>query len=293
MSGIGYALITVLCWGTWLSIAQSIPFKNQQIKIFYVAAANLVLASVVFLVQGGQGLTLKVFLLSFVGGLIWAVSGWMAFVATHELGVARATGIWAPINVVVSILWGVILFGEFLSTGSWTMILLILSVLILIAGVLMIIFAKGMHTQKEGNFRIGLLGALGAGVLWGSYFIPGKYAAASAWTTAFPLAVGIFAGSAILVALTREPLRLNHASEYLRVTVSGLLWGIGNYGMLLLVEQIGAGRGFTIAQLGVVINGLMGVYILKDPQPKTRAAWLTLIGCVLASVGGIMLGSLK
>ena len=43
----------------------------------------------------------------------------------------------------------------------------------------------------------------------------------------------------------------------------------------------------------VMVSGLIGVYLLKDPQPRSRAATLTLIGCVLATVGGILLGSLK
>jgi len=113
------------------------------------------------------------------------------------------------------------------------------------------------------------------------------------WVAAFPLSLGIFAGSIALAALTRQPLRLTSASEYLGVSSTGLLWGIGNYGMLLLVEQLGAGRGFTISQLGVVVNGLIGVFLLKDPLPKSRAAVLTMAGCVLASLGGILLGSLK
>ena len=87
------------------------------------------------------------------------------------------------------------------------------------------------------------------------------------WVAAFPLALGIFAGSAALAAFTRQPLRLERAADYLRTASTGLLWGIGNYGMLLLVEQLGAGRGFTISQLGVVVNGLIGVYLLKDPRP--------------------------
>ena len=34
-------------------------------------------------------------------------------------------------------------------------------------------------------------------MLWGSYFIPIKLSAASMWVAAFPLALGIFAGSAL------------------------------------------------------------------------------------------------
>jgi glucose uptake protein len=293
--GILYAFVTVLAWGIWLAPSQTIDFKNQQIKTFYVAAANLALAALVFLFQGMKGLTWQVFWLPFVGGLVWAVSGFLAFTATHRLGMARAYGIWTPLNVGVSILWGIVLFREFLSSGFLALILLVASLVILVTGVLLIIFAKGFGAAQgsTNHFWIGLLGAVGAGVLWGSYFIPIKLSAASMWVAAFPLAVGIFVGSGILAVLARQSIRLNNVGEYMRVSTTGLLWGVGNYGMLLLVEQLGAGRGFTISQLGVVVNGLIGVFVLKDPQPGSRASLLTLAGCVLACVGGILLGSLK
>jgi glucose uptake protein len=41
------------------------------------------------------------------------------------------------------------------------------------------------------------------------------------------------------------------------------------------------------------INVLIDVYWHKEPQPRTRAATLTLIGCVLAMIGGVVLGKLK
>ena len=63
--------------------------------------------------------------------------------------------------------------------------------------------------------------------------------------------------------------------------------------MLLLVGELGAGKGYTIAQLSVVVNALVGIYGLKDPGPGTRAAYMTLFGCVLATLGGILLGNLK
>lgn len=295
MLGILYAAVTVLAWGTWLAPSQNVVFRNQQIKTFYVAAANLALATLVFALQGFRGLTWGVFWLPFLGGLVWSVSGFLAFTATNRLGMARAYGIWAPLNVVVSIFWGVVIFGEFLNVGRFTLALLGLALLIILVGVLLIIFAKGSGGSATASPLLwaGVLSAVGTGVLWGTYFIPIQLSAASMWVAAFPLSVGIFAGSLILAALTRQPLALNHRGEYLRVISTGLMWGIGNYGMLLLVEQLGAGRGFTISQLGVVVSGLIGVFVLHDPRPGTRAAALTLIGCVLATVGGILLGSLK
>lgn len=295
MLGIFYAIITILAWGLWLVPSQNIPFKNQQIKTFYVAAANLALATLVYTFQGFRGLTWEVFWPPFIGGLVWAVSGFLAFKATNLLGMARAYGIWAPVNVIVSVFWGAVIFDEFLTADRLTLILLVVSLAIIISGILLIIFAKGAgaKSQPKRALWIGLVSALGAGVLWGTYYLPVKLSEASLWVAAFPLSIGIFAGGGFLAALTHQPLRLERFGDYARVSATGLLWGIGNYGMLLLVEEIGAARGFTIAQLGIVVNGLAGIFFLKDPRPKSRAAALTLAGCLLATLGGILLGNLK
>jgi len=79
----------------------------------------------------------------------------------------------------------------------------------------------------------------------------------------------------------------------MRACLTGVLWSVGNYGMLLLVDAIGAGKGFTISQTAIVVSALISIYWLHEPAPKTRAARLTFIGCVLATLGGIMLGNLK
>lgn len=298
MLGILYALLTIVAWGTWLSPSQNVAFKGQQIKTFYVAAVNLLIVSLISSTQGlFSQLRWSMFWLPFLGGLIWAVSCLCAFTGTKHIGMAKAFGIWAPMNIIVSLIAGAIMFGEFMNIGLKNLLLLGAAVIIIIAGVLLIIFSKGGGEGETGSdkraFTLGLLGAVGAGILWGIYYIPIKMSQLSLWIAAFPLAVGIFVGSALLVALSRQSVALDSRMDYLRALATGALWSAGNYGMLLLVGELGAGKGYTLAQLSVVVNALMGIYVLKDPQPKTRAATLTLIGCVLATVGGILLGNIK
>jgi glucose uptake protein len=105
--------------------------------------------------------------------------------------------------------------------------------------------------------------------------------------------MGIFVGSTLLLSFTRQAPSLSNPSDYARVAATGVLWSTGNYGMLLLVAKLGAGKGFTISQLSLVVNALVGIYWLKEPLPGTRAARMTLFGCVLAMLGGIILGNLK
>jgi glucose uptake protein len=294
-----YALIPVIAWGAWLAPSHNVRFPNQQVKTLYVTSANLGLALVVLLVQGVGGLkslSLASFCLVFSGGVLWAFSGLCAFTATAQIGTARAFGIWAPLNIIVSMLWGALLFGEFPDLSMGSRLTLAAALAIILAGVLLIIFAKGVALPNPGEERrawLGYAGAVGAGVLWGSYYIPIQAAGVSMAVGAFPLAIGMFSGSILLARLAGQSAHLAHTHDVLRALLTGLMWGVGNYGMLLLVGTLGAGRGFTISQLSVVVNALVGILWLKDPHPRSRAAWLTLLGCVLATVGGILLGSLK
>ncbi len=296
MLSLFYALITVFGWGTWLAPSHKVTFPNQQIKTLYVVATNFVIATVIALWQGDVWKqTASTFWLTFLGGIIWSVGGLCAFTSTNNLGIAKAFGIWAPLNIITSLLWGAILFDEFVNFTPRTILLFVLSILIILAGVLLIIFAKGADEseQKHGAFRLGVIGAVGAGVFWGSYFIPVKYSGVSPWAGALPLAVGMVAGSTFLALLAGQTWRLVAPADYVRAGLTGGLWSLGNYGMLLLVGVLGAGKGFTIAQISIVVNALIGIYWFHEPAPKSRVARLTFIGCVLATIGGILLGNLK
>jgi glucose uptake protein len=103
----------------------------------------------------------------------------------------------------------------------------------------------------------------------------------------------MFVGCLAIVLFSRQTLKLADRKDYLRAASSGVLWALGNFGMLLMVDTLGAGKGFTLSQLALVVNALCGIYVLKDPKPNTRAAYLALLGCGIATVGAIALGSIK
>ena len=300
MTGIIFAIITVLAWGAWLAPSQKVQFANPQIKTMYVAFGNLLLATVVLFIAGAHQLTSSIFWLPFIGGIIWAISGQFAFTATSKLGMAKAFGTWAPLNILMGLVWGIILWNEWSDASATTIIWVIASVVILIAGIMFIVFSgsnNGKVAQTSKETLIGFFGAFMAGILWGTYYVPSAYFAkdinVSAYITAFPLAVGMFTGSFILALITKKTFALSSGAAYLRTLSTGLLWGIGNFSMLLMIGQIGQGKGATIAQLCVVVNAVIGIWYFKEPAPKSRAAKLIMIGVVLASIGGIILGNIK
>ena len=113
------SVVTVLAWGSWIPIAQAVPGVAQQVRALYAAVGNLVIATAALVVGGGElGLGWKQFWLPLAGGLVWVVGNYAAFRATDLFGLARAAGSWTPLNIVVSFVWGGLLFDELAGFGA-------------------------------------------------------------------------------------------------------------------------------------------------------------------------------
>lgn len=302
--GILYAVVCIMAWGSWLVPSEKVKFPNEQAKTFFVALATTMIAFLVVLGRGELGqLSTGISWVPVIGGLIWAISAYCAFVGCNHIGIAKAFGIWAPLNIIVSFIWSLTLFGQFRDCSLVTWVIGLVSLLLVIGGVFMIIFSGGSGggaDDKAGKSMVkGLLGAVGAGILWGTFYIPAAYvsqtstdlAQISPWASALPLAVGMLIGTAIMVALTRTAPKLEKPMDYIKAMGSGGLWALGFFGMLLMVAAIGPGPGYTLASLCVAVNALWGVFYFKDPAPKTRAARLTLIGVLIATLAGTVLGN--
>ncbi len=305
MSTFLISLLPVLGWGTWLAVSQDVRSPNPRAKTLYAVLANLAVSAGVFLLTGSAW-DRPSFWPVFLGGLLWSVGGTAAFAAAERIGLARGAGIWVPVNLAVGLGWGVFLFRELEGTSAAVKALTALSAAVLAGGVLLILYARkgeapesggradpDERPRRSGRSVTGMLLAALAGLFFGTYFIPIRASGVSAWSAALPMSLGMAAGTlALCLAHPAAPV-MARPGHYLRSGLSGALWAAGNYGMLLLAERIGTGRGFSIAQLNLVVSAAAGIYVFRDPPPKTRAARTVLAGCAAAAAGGVLLGLVK
>ena len=316
------ALITVVSWGTWIPLAQAVPGVPQRSRTFYVTVGNAVFAAVALVASGGHlSFGWREFWLPFVGGLVWTAGNYSAFRASETIGLARAAGSWTPLNIITAFAWGALLFGELDSFSAARFALVATALALVLVGVLLIVTSQDERRAKAlvpgavpasgrkpagaaqagpgasaatgaSSYRRGLLWASAAGVLWGSYFVPAQWAKVPTQVANFPLALGILAAGFALALPAAEPVRLS-----LRVTtvqlMAGLLFGIGNLALLGLVSRVGTGVGFTIAQLSLLVNASIGIWVFKVPRPGSRAANIALAGILVAGIGGGLIGAVR
>jgi glucose uptake protein len=325
------ALVTVVAGGTWIPLAQAVTGSSQQARVFYATLGNLVVAALALLIGGGAvSFGWKDFWLPVAGGLVWVGGNYTAFKASQAIGLARANGTWAPINIIVSFIWGALLFGELDHTSAWRFGVLAVSLVLVIAGVLLIVgsqepqpvaapavaVAVGPPVPETGlsmagpgsvppvapdgrlfrpspnSYGKGLLLAGAAGCLWGSYFIPSQWAGVASQVGNVPLALGIAAGGAVLVLSSRQPVHLRPRATVAQLLAGGL-FGVFDLALLALVSRVGTGVGFTLAQLSLLVNASIGIYVFKVPVPGSRSARRAIVGILLAGAGGVAVGALK
>jgi glucose uptake protein len=289
-------------------MAQVLPGVPQTSRTFYATLANAVFATAALAAGGGHvSLGWKVFWLPLVGGIVWTGGNYSAFKASEAIGLARAAGSWTPLNIITAFIWGAFLFGELDGLSGARVVLLVGALAFVVAGVLCIIRsqdARGADLGPSGvvtgegtalsdalaatvlggegtaQRRRGLLYSVAAGVLWGSYFVPAQWAKVPAQVSNFPLALGILGAGAVLVLSTGGPARLRPGTAAVQL-------GAG------LVARVGTGVGFTIAQLSLLVNAAVGIYVFKVPRPGSRPARVALTGIVLAGVGGTVIGAFR
>lgn len=150
----------------------------------------------------------------------------------------------------------------------------------------------GPPSTSHAAYRRGLFLALGAGVLWGAYFVPAQWADVPSQLGNFPLAVGMFVAALVLAAREKAIVRLPPRHTAVQFG-AGLLLGVGSVALLGLVPRIGTGAGFTIAQLSLLVNASVGIWVFKVPAPGSRAAKVAIAGILLAGVGGTVIGAMR
>lgn len=289
------ALITVAAFGTWIPTSQAVPGVPQRVRTLYAGAGNAVLASCAF-VAGGGHLTLgwRQFWLPFAGGLVWTAGSFAAFRSASIIGLARAAGTWTPLNIIVSFVWGALLFGELNRLSATQFAVLGASLVIVLVGVLLIVGSQDRtewspEPERAGSFGRGIIWATAAGILWGTYFVPAQWARVPSQVSDFPLALGILVAGVALVLHGGESIKLPPKVTAVQLT-AGVLFGIGNLALLSLVTRVGTGVGFTIAQLSLLVNAGIGMWVFKVPKPGSPASRRVLVGILVAGSGGVLIG---
>src|SRR5215475_2159540 len=107
-----------------------------------------------------------------LAGVLWAVANTLTVFAIRRIGLSIAFPLWNT-NSIVGLVWGWLLFGELRNAGGAQWIKVLGGAFAIVAGACMLSYATSWQPGgTAGAAAPGIAAALGAGLLWGTMYIP-------------------------------------------------------------------------------------------------------------------------
>jgi drug/metabolite transporter (DMT)-like permease len=168
--------------GAWLGAAEAptklvaIGVSPMVISLIMVIGVFLARWSLPALILGTSSVRADVrraphlIIWALLAGCLWAVANTLTIFAIRDIGLSIAFPLWNS-NSLLGILWGFLFFNELRQAGwrRWAGVLG--GALVMCAGAALLAIASSAEAPAAHSLR-GVWAALGAGVLWGTMYIP-------------------------------------------------------------------------------------------------------------------------
>jgi drug/metabolite transporter (DMT)-like permease len=290
--------------GAWLGGAEApIKLVNADISpitvsLIMVCGVFLARWSVPAFIRGTGGLKADVrqaphlIVWAILAGCMWAVANTLTIYAIRNVGLSIAFPLWNT-NSLLGIFWGFLLFNELHYAGWKRWLGVIGGALCMFAGATLLAIASS-HQAAPGKATLGILAALGAGILWGTMYIPYRKAYLTgmnplSFITFFTIGEVI---TMLFLALTyRGPSPLWRELTSARpvlfwLMLGGFVWVLGDLFQQYATKYVGISRGIPLSNTNQLWGLLWGIFVFHELQGGGRTVYAQVGGGSLLMAAG-------
>ncbi len=189
-----------------------------------------------------------------MAGCLWAVGNTLTVFAVRDIGLSIAFPLWNA-NSLIAIVWGTLLFKELHRAGWLRWLGVIGGAVVMFVGAVLLSFVSSSHSASAHSIR-GVAAALGAGLMFGSQYIPFRKAYITGlnpltfltfftfgeMTTMTVLAVGLARGwSPFWRELT------SNSPVLFWPLLGGFMWVVGDLFQNYAAKYVGISRGIPLS----------------------------------------------
>jgi glucose uptake protein GlcU len=298
--------------GAWLGAAEaptklvSIGISPLVISLIMVLGVFLARWSLPALVLGTSSVRTDVgraphlIIWALLAGCLWAVANTLTIFAIRDIGLSIAFALWNS-NSLLGILWGFLFFKELRQAGWRRWMGVLGGALVMCLGATMLAVASASQAPAAHSLN-GVWAALGAGILWGTMYVPYRKAYLTGMN---PLSFVTFftIGELVMMAalaisytglgpLWRELLSARRVMFWLML--GGFVWVIGDLFQQYAAKYIGISRGIPLSNTNQLWGLMWGVLVFGELHAKGQATYLQVVGgsiLMMLGVGAIAFSS--
>jgi drug/metabolite transporter (DMT)-like permease len=291
--------------GAWLGAAEaptklvSIGLSPMAVSLIMVVGVFLARWSVPALILGTSSVradvsrTPHLIIWALLAGCLWAVANTMTIFAIRDIGLSVAFPLWNS-NSLLGILWGFLFFNELRQAGWRRRLGVLCGALVMCVGAAPLAIASSTQGPAAHSMR-GVWAALGAGVLWGTMYIPYRKAYLTgmnplSFVTFFTFGeLGTMSALAVgylgMTPLVRE---LQSAHDILFwLMLGGFIWVIGDLFQQYAAKYIGISRGIPLSNTNQFWGLLWGTLVFGELHGRGHSTYAQVIGGSLLMMAGV------
>jgi drug/metabolite transporter (DMT)-like permease len=297
--------------GAWLGAAEAptklvtIGLSPMVISLIMVVGVFLARWSVPALILGTSSVRADIrraphlIIWALLAGCLWAVANTMTIFAIRDIGLSIAFPLWNS-NSLLGILWGFLFFNELRQAGWRRWLGVLGGALVMCVGAALLAIASSNQAPAAHSLR-GVWAALGAGVLWGTMYIPYRKAYLTgmnplSFVTFFTFGeLGMMSALAVsylgLTPLLRE---LQSARDVLFwLMLGGFIWVIGDLFQQYAAKYVGISRGIPLSNTNQFWGLLWGTLVFGELHGRGHSVYAQVIGGSLLMMVGVAAISLS
>ena len=301
-------LLGILCGftaGAWLGAAEaptklvSIGLSPIVISLVMVVGVFLARWSVPALILGTSSVRADVrraphlIIWAVLGGCLWAVANTMTIFAIRDVGLSIAFPLWNS-NSLLGILWGFLFFNELRQAGWRRWFGVVGGALVMCVGAALLAIASSSAAPAAHSMR-GVWAALGAGVLWGTMYIPYRKAYLTGMNPLSFITFFTFGELGMMSALAVSYLGVTPLLHELQgardvlfwLMLGGFIWVIGDLFQQYAAKYVGISRGIPLSNTNQFWGLLWGILVFGELHGRTHSVYAQVIGGSLLMMAGV------
>lgn len=229
-----------------------------------------------------------------LAGCMWAVANTLTIYAIRNVGLSIAFPLWNS-NSLLGIFWGIVLFKELHLAGWKRWLGVIGGALCMFVGATLLAIASS-NQAAPGKAAIGIAAALGAGILWGTMYIPYRKAYLTgmnplSFITFFTVGELVTMGFLAIIYRGADILwrELSSARGVLFwLMLGGFVWVIGDLFQQYATKYVGISRGIPLSNTNQLWGLLWGVLVFHEMKGGGRSIYAQVgSGSVLMALGAV------
>jgi drug/metabolite transporter (DMT)-like permease len=228
-----------------------------------------------------------------LAGCLWAVANTLTIFAIRDIGLSIAFPLWNS-NSLLGILWGFLFFNELRQAGWRRWLGVLGGALVMCVGAALLAIASSSQAPVAHSYR-GVWAALGAGVLWGTMYIPYRKAYLTGMNPLSFITFFTFGELGMMSALAVGYLGVTPLLRELQsargvlfwLMLGGFIWVIGDLFQQYAAKYVGISRGIPLSNTNQFWGLLWGTLVFAELHGHSHSVYAQVIGGSLLMMAGV------